>query len=296
MKIVVNTPTGNIGRALTARLLDSGNELVLLVRDPHKVQEFATRSCTILQGTLEDAAFVQEATRGADVLFWVTPPNYTADDFRAYQNHVGDIGVSAVRENRIPRVVNLSSAGAHLGTGTGPILGLHDIEAKMNDACENVSHLRPGMFMENHLAALPTIQAHKSIFLPVAGSTKQAFIATRDIATYAAQRVLDTSWSGESVTELYGPASISFDDAAAAISEAVGETIAHVPVTLAQTREALLGMGMSESTADTMVELYGSVESGHLTAAPGVAKQMTNTTFATFARDVIAPIVRGGAS
>ena len=50
--------------------------------------------------------------------------------------------------------MNLSSIGAHLAAGSGPIAGLHRQEQRMNalDGLD-VLHLRPGYFYENLLAA-----------------------------------------------------------------------------------------------------------------------------------------------
>ena len=50
MSIVINTPTSNIGRALTARLLDAGERITVLSRDPKKVDEVHRRGARVLEG------------------------------------------------------------------------------------------------------------------------------------------------------------------------------------------------------------------------------------------------------
>lgn len=294
MKIAVTTPTGHIGSVLTGKLLDAGAEVTLLARKPEKVKSFTDRGARAVQGTLDDAEYVEKATRGADALFWLTPPSFAAHDFRAYQNEIARSGARAARANSIPRVVHLSSLGAHRSEGTGPILGLHDAEAMFDEAAKNVTHLRPGMFMENHLNTLESIRTANSVFLPISGDFTARFIATRDIAGFAARRLLDGGWSGKSVQELHGPERLTFDQVAALISEAAGQPVAHVPVGRDQTIEALVGMGASPNVAETMAELYDGARKGLLEPTQPLTPERTGSTrFAEFAREVLVPALRG---
>jgi uncharacterized protein YbjT (DUF2867 family) len=76
-----------------------------------------------------------------------------SDNVRAFQNRLGQAAAFAVRENQIPRVVNLSSIGADLDAEVGPINGLHDVEGLLDNAASSITHLRPGFFFENLLIA-----------------------------------------------------------------------------------------------------------------------------------------------
>lgn len=286
MKVAVNTPTGNIGRQLIGHLLDAGAEVVLLTRSPEKLQSFAVRGATIRTGNLEDADFVVRATKGVDVLFWLTPPNMGAPDFRAYQNKLGDIAVRAVTENRIRRVVNLSSIGAHLSSGTGPIAGLHDVEKKLDRTGAHVTHIRAGFFMENLFMAASTIAKDGAVYMPVRGSAKLAMIATRDIAKAAADRILEGDWTGRTVIEIVGPADVTFDSTAATLGEALGKQVRHVTITLEQMRQAFTGMGVPERIADLYLEMYAAFDKGKVVPEfPEKAKTGT-TSLSAFAEEV----------
>jgi uncharacterized protein YbjT (DUF2867 family) len=294
MKVAVTTPTGHIGGVVTDALLRARAEVVLLVRDPAKVKPFAARGASLQTGSLEDADFVKRATQGVDCLFWVTPPNFGAADLRGFQNVLARSAAGAVQGNRIGRVVLLSSVGAQHASGTGPILGLHDTEKMLRAAAPDVTCLRPGMFMENHLNSVESIRQAKSVFLPIPGAATTRFIGTRDIGEIAAKRIQDGSWRGHHAVELHGPELLSFDGAASAISSALGERVTHVQVTLEQTREALLGMGASPSVAAAYVELFEAAARGLLEPTQPLAPETTGrTTFQTFARDVLEPAIRG---
>ena len=287
MKIAINTPNGNIGRALANHLIDAGQELVLLTRSPDKTKPLAQRGAIVHEGTLDDETFVLRATKGVDTLFWLMPGNYAAADFRGEQTKMGRIGTRVVIENKIPRIMTLSSAGAQLSEGTGPILGLHDFEKKIDATAAQITHLRPNYFMENFLQSLPTIASDGMIYLPVPGSTTFPMIATVDIANAAADRILEENWEKHTVIELAGPEHVSQDTAAATIGTVLGRDVKHMQIGEADFRGAMAEFGVSDSAANCFLEMYDGFAKG--TIVHETSPRTTATTFETFASNVIKP-------
>ena len=285
MKIAITTPTGKVGGALTDRLLE-GNDVVLLARDASKLKPFADRGAAIETGSLDDEKFVTRATSGADVLFLVIPPDYSSNDYRSRQRQFGDAAVSAINTNKTPRVVMLSSVAAHLGDGFGPISGLGDVEKKLDGTDAAVTHFRPGFFMENLLMSLPSVVSDGAIYQPLPGSTALEMIAVADIADLGAQLVLDADVSGRRVVELAGPR-LSFDDAADAIGDAIGKSVSHVEVTPGQAIEALMEMGVSRNVAEQYGELDAAIADDRI-AYEGSPRR-GKTTFREFAEGVFRP-------
>ena len=292
MKIAITTPAGHIGSKVTELLINSGADLVLPVRDPSKVKRWAERGARVYAGSQDDAAFLTEATRGADALLWVTPPNPRAPDVRNFQRACGRAAAQAIKVNRIKRLVNISSIGAHLGSGTGPINGLYDVERLLDEASPNVTHLRCGYFFENFLYQLDSIRREERFYLTVSGNRRMPAIATRDIARVAADRLMDVTWTGRSVRGLHGPADLSMDEAAAELSRGLGRTIRYAKVPEETLRSALEKMGMSEDSIESMLEMYRVLELGILKPAePRTAETTTPTTLEEFAREVMAPML-----
>jgi uncharacterized protein YbjT (DUF2867 family) len=290
MSIAITTPTGHIGSRLVARLMVAGAQVTLLTRDRKKVADQVKRGAKVAEGSLTDASFVLDATRGAEALFWLTPPELKSPDLRSYQARLGQIAAEAVRRNKITRVVNLSSIGADQGHGTGPVDGLHDVEQAIDTSAPNVTHLRAAFFMENFLWSIEAIKKAGSVFLPVAGTTRTPMIATRDIAEVAAECLLDGDWRGRRVMHLYGPSELTFDEAAATLTLVLGRPVAHVTVTAEQAISAMAAMGVHRNVAALMVELDRALENGHLlSGTPPVPERRTGTTFEQFAREAIRP-------
>ena len=294
MKIAITTASGHVGSAVADFLLDLGGDIRvrLLGRRPEKLTRFVRRGAEMTIGAQDNVDYLVRATQDVDAIFWVTPPGYGSDNLRAFQNRLAKAAATTLRINRVPRVVNLSSIGAELEAGAGPISGLHDVEGLLDGACGNTTHLRPGFFFENLLWQLDSIRKSGTISLPISGSQRYPMIATRDIGRVAAERLADGSWTGQSVAELHGPADLSFDETAEVLSQALGRKIRYVQCDRQKMRQAIIENGVSENAADAMLEMYDAVESGKLRPAQPRSRQTTTpTTLSEFARSVMLPLL-----
>jgi uncharacterized protein YbjT (DUF2867 family) len=286
MRIVVNTPTGNIGHAVTEHLLNSGEDIVLLARHPEKVHRYAERGAKVRRGDLEDPEFLDESLRDADALLWVTPPKISAEDVHAYQRHLGEIMTAAVNKHKVGHVVNLTSVGAQEAHGNGPIDGLHAIEQMLNSTGAAVTHLRCAYFMENFFFSLPTIVSEGRVYLPLPADLQVEMIATRDIGKVAAERLL-AGGKGQQVVELTGPGQLSIAEATREIGQAIGKNLSCVAVPHEAALQSMVGMGMTRNAAELMVQMYDSIRDGKMRFER--RPQRTDTSFERFAREVFRP-------
>jgi hypothetical protein len=196
------------------------------------------------------------------------------------------MAAEAIRSNQIVRVVNLSSIGAELDAGVGPINGLHDVEGLLDDAATHITHLRPGFFFENLLWQIDSIRTSGTISLPLSGRQRNPMIATRDISNVAAELLVSQSWMGQCLRELHRPVDLNFDEVAGILSEALDRKVAYVPCDRQQARQAIIASGLSENAADLMMEMYEAVDVGRLRPMqPRSAETTTPTTLAEFARE-----------
>jgi uncharacterized protein YbjT (DUF2867 family) len=276
-------------------LLDEGgHELILLARSPDKLTEEQAKGAKVVPGDLGNAAYVRKAIEGADALFFLCPPNLGVPDYRAYYGELAKAGAAAVKANRIKHTVLLSSVGAHLAEGTGPILGLYDAEKIFAEATQGLTNLRPAWFMENYLWELDSIRSMNSIFMPLSGDVTLPMVATVDIAERAARVITGPAPSQPEIVPLHGPKGYSLDECAKIISQGIGKEVHHVQVTPAQAKRALIGMGSTEGVADTMLEMYAGFQAGKIKDEVERTPDMTTpTTFETFVTAVLAPALHG---
>ena len=287
MKIVVTTPTGHIGSRLANILLDRKSDLTLIARHPEKMKDLVRRGAKVIAGEHSDAAIVEQAVRGADALFWLTPSEMTSHDPMGTARRMADAGASVIRKHPDLHVVQLSSAGAFLPSGTGLIVGHYETEEKFRAAGKNIVSLRPNAFMENVFFSLPTIIGQDSIYISVPGSVKAPFIATQDIAEIAAEFLLKPI-DGHHVIDIVGPQEISFDEWARIAGQAIGKQVRVVTVAGDKLKAAMTQSGMSPEMAALLVEMeeaYPKIQ-GQL---KGDQKRTGKVTFSQFAREVFAP-------
>jgi putative NADH-flavin reductase len=74
MKTAVFGGTGNIGRQVVDQLLERGNEVTMLVRDPAKMTQPASDRLRVVTGGLNDVTAIEQTIAGSDAVFSALGP------------------------------------------------------------------------------------------------------------------------------------------------------------------------------------------------------------------------------
>lgn len=295
---VICGATGNVGSRIAKALLAAGEPVRVIGRERVRLGPFAAKGAEPWPGDIGDGAFLVKAFTGARGAFVMIPPRFDAPDFRGYQSGIVDTLVKAVSKARVPRVVALSSIGAHLSEGTGPILGLHELETKLHGLRDTaVVSLRPGYFMENHLWSIPVIRAQGVNGSALRGDVAIPMIATKDIGEAAARLLREGTFTGHTIRYLLGPRDLTMSDATRILGDAIGKPgLPYIQFPEEETRKALAGMGMSRSAVDAMMEMDRSLSGGRIHPTQHRnAENTTSTTLEAFARSVFSTAFRSAA-
>ena len=288
--------TGNIGSVITKKLLEKGEKVRVVGRNPGRLQQYVHKGAEVFVADVKDAEALTKALTGARAAFLMMPPGMTSPDYRADQELESYAISVAARNSGLQYAVNLSSIGAQAPAGTGPILGQHDCERKLNAVEKlNVLHLRPASFMENHVSAIEMIQMMGIFAGALRPDLKIPMIATRDIGAYAAGRLLNLDFSGKQMQELHGERDLTMSEVAGVISRAIGKPdLRYLQFTYEQVEQALVKMGISAKTAASFIEMFQGMNDGIVTGLePRSAENTTPTSIETFVKDVFAPAYQG---
>lgn len=288
---VVAGASGNVGSIVATRLLDAGKKVRVVARNADRLKRWTDRGAEAAAGSLEDADFVTRAMAGATAAYVLVPPNMGVSGFRAYQNRVAAALVRGVQSAKVGHVITLSSIGAHLARGNGPVAGLHDMERAFGElSSTNVLHLRPTYFMENHLGSIGAIKQMGMIGGALKPDLLMPMIATRDIGEVAAQHLLARDFKGHWVRELLGPRDISMNDVAKAFGAAIGKPdLKYTQFPYEDAKKAMMGMGIPEEMAGLYMEMNRGFNEGLVLATqPRSPTTNTPTTIEEFARTVFA--------
>lgn len=274
--ILVIGATGQIGSKIVTHLLANGQQVRCVARKFPNKELF--RGAEFAIGDINHVAFLADAMRGCTAAFIMIPPDMKATEVRFYQNKVGEVIAEAIEEVGLKKVVNLSSVGADLELGTGPILGLHDQEERLNEITHaDIVHLRPTFFMENFLPSIPAIISMNRVFGTAPGDVPFHMIATRDIAARAAFLLMNPTFKSHNVEYLLGQRELTFSEAVRVLGNAIQKPdLEYVEVPPEEMRNYYIGAGMSEDWADAMLEMESALANGTINAT--VSRDKVNTT------------------
>jgi uncharacterized protein YbjT (DUF2867 family) len=290
---VVTGATGNTGSVIANALLDQNKKVRVLGRHVERLQSFAKRGAEIFVADVTDQAALTKAFTGADAVYAMIPPNMTTADVRKEQRHVTDAIAGALEHAKVKYAVTLSSIGADKDAGTGPVVGLHEFENRLNQiAGINIMHLRPAYFMENTLGQAMAVHAMGKTAGPLRGNLKLPMIATRDIGKVAAELLLALNFTGKQTHELQGQRDLTMDEATRIIGEAIEKRdLQYVELSPEQTKPAFTQMGMSANLAELILEMAAALNSGHMRALePRSNRNTTPTSYETFVKEKLVPL------
>ncbi|QDK44260.1 nucleoside-diphosphate sugar epimerase [Bdellovibrio sp. ZAP7] len=283
--ILVMGATGHVGSKIATELLSQGHDVRVLARhipDPEKFY-----GADIIEGDANSVDTMMHALKGCSAAFVMIPPNAKTIEQRYYANKIGEVIAEAIEEVGIKHIVNLSSAGADLESGTGPVLGLHDQESRLNDiAGLNIVHLRPAFYMENLILEIPTIIAMDKIFGIIPEDAPVDMVATKDIAARAVFLLTNPTFRSHNVEYLLGERTLTYREIARVLGQTISKpTLEYAEVPDVELKNYMIGAGMSENMADALLELDHAASSGLLAASYARNKEnSTVTSIEKFAR------------
>jgi|SRR5579863_5273039 len=296
---VITGATGNTGGVIAEKLLAGGEKVRVIGRDPRRLARFASQGGQAFTADVTDAAGLTKAFEGAAAVYAMLPPNLAAPDFAAYQEQVSDALAAALKNAAVRKAVVLSSIGADKAEKVGPVVGLHNLEQKLNGIRGlDAVYLRAGYFMENLLPQIGVIRNFGMVGGPLRPGLALPMIATRDIGAVAAELLLKADFTGKQPRELLGQRDVSYTEVASIIGKAIGKPgLSYMQMPPQQLKPALVQMGMSPSIAGLLLEMAESLNSGYMVALePRSARNTTPTSIESFVAEEFVPRFEGRAA
>lgn len=265
MKYVITGGAGNISKPLTEKLLAAGQQVTVIARNAEHLKPLVDKGAKAAIGTIEDADFLKNTFAGADAVYIMLPPQYAAQGLDAYREQAVRYA-EAIKAANVKYVVTLSSVGAHLSQGVGPVTGLYLAEQELNKLADvNILHLRPGFFYTNFYGSLSMIKNMNIIGGNYGDSNSRMVLShPNDIAEAAAQELLNLSFTGHSERYLASDERTT-GDVAKVLGAAAGKPeLPWVEFTDEQTHGGLLQAGFPQPMADKYVEMGAAMRSGKM--------------------------------
>ena len=291
--IVVTTPTGNIGHHVVQHLLDAGEAMRVIVRDPAKLPPTVRDRVEVVEGSHGDAAVVDRAFQGADAVFWLCPPTPSETPAAATVDFARP-GAEAMRRHGIAHIVAVTTLGRDTawqekaGMATGSI---HMVDLLRTTGAA-VRALALPAFMDNALQQVDAIRQGRMVG-PIDPDKKLPHTATRDTGAAAARLLRDRSWTEQEDVPVLGPEELSYSDLAAIISEVIGRDVRYSQVPFDALKAQLVERGWPNAFAQGYVEMLRAKNEGMDDAAPRSSAIIGETSFRKWAEEELKPAVVG---
>ena len=265
MKYIITGSLGNISLPVTNNLVKAGHDVTVISSSADKKSDIEALGAKAAIGSATDRAFVKETFKDAEVAYLMIPSSFALTDYAKFQHEVADAYIEALSGSSITHVVVLSSLGAQLRQGAGPINALGYLEEKLLALPGlHLSFLRPSYFFSNLFSQAGLIQ-HAGIMGSNFGDTdeKLVLVHTDHIAEVATEHLLNL-FTGRSITNIANderhPSEI-----ATLLGKAAGkENTPWITFTDEQATEGALGAGLNQSFASLYTEMGQALRSGKM--------------------------------
>ena len=264
MKYIITGGAGHISKPVAEALLKEGKDVTVVGRNAEHLKELVAKGAKTAIGSVDDVDFLKRTFANADVVYTMVPPNFESGNVKEFITSIGKNYAAALTSSNVKYVVNLSSIGAHLPNGAGPISAIHYVEESLNKlAGINVKHLRPAYYYQNLLSNIGLIK-QAGIMGANLKMSEHSFpiVDQTDIAPVAIEELLKLDFSGHSYRYIASD-EIGTDDIAAAVGSAIGKPdLKWVPFSDEQALDGMLQAGLPEDIASNYAEMHHAISSG----------------------------------
>jgi uncharacterized protein YbjT (DUF2867 family) len=260
--ILITGASGNVGKEVLKQIIRTGAKVRAAFQSVSKAAT-APSGVEIVTMDYNQPPTLQAALKGVEQVFLVGPPapNLPALERKA----VDEIKLSGVKH-----VVKLSAMG-----GRAAIFPRQhaDSEDYIKSAGVPYTFLRPNGFMQNFINYNAETINSQNAFYGSQGDGKVSHIDLRDIAAVAVKTLTESGHEGKAYT-LTGPEALSNARIAEILSEDTGREIRYVDLPAEQFKQALVGAGLPEWSADALVDLQQLYRSGAASAVTNDVAQL----------------------
>jgi uncharacterized protein YbjT (DUF2867 family) len=254
MTYLITGATGEVGSRVVRQLLERHIRPRVLVRSEEKTRSLFGDRVDVCVGDLAAPVSTRGAIQGADTVFLVNVGQAIPERDKAAAMISKELGAR--------KIVKLSSLDVEHGLAIG---AWHEKgEAAIRTTGIPFTFVRPTGFMSNLLAWAHSIRT-ESVVRSSTADGRRPFIHSEDVASVCLAALLNDEHSGEALP-ITGPESLTFGEATAIISEAIGRPLSYQVISDLEARERYSRISGSQEETDAHVALWRAIREGRLAA------------------------------
>jgi NAD(P)H dehydrogenase (quinone) len=259
--IAITGANGNLGKATLFFLLKAANpsDIVAVVRDPSKMNEFSESGIQIRQGNYEDPLSMEKAFNGCDTIMQVSSAVYGEQADRQERNVV-----NAAVNSDVKRMVYVSTLSPGKGKHFRAAATCGATENAIADTGLQYSFFRNSMYMETVPLFVGNALADGKIYYP-AGEGKISYASRIDMAEALAGELLRER-SGNKIFHITGAEAAGFDKIAALLKSEKTLPGEYTDIPDEAFAEVLVDSGMGDEEIEFYISMAHSIKADEFAA------------------------------
>jgi uncharacterized protein YbjT (DUF2867 family) len=242
--------TGRVGSAVAQQLLDDGEPVTIVSRNPQKAAALKKKGAEIAIVDVYDTAALHQLFRKGQRLFLLNPPALPSTDTVAEEKKTLYSIVEALKDSGIRKVVAESTYGAHPGDGKGDLNVLYEMEQLLQKMDVSVTVIRAAYYMSNWDGYLDSIKENGQLPAFFPKDFRLPMVAPHDIGQFAGQ-LMKEPIDNSALYYVEGPRQYTAIDVAAAFGAALKRSVEVVEIPEAGWIEAFKSAGFSQQAAES---------------------------------------------
>ena len=276
--ILMTGATGRVGSKLTESLIQSGEQVKVLVRNSKKAENLQVLGASVCLGDLNQPDHLDVALQGCDRLFSIPPNtiNQAEQEIQLYQ---------IAKLTGIRHIVKLSTVKSDLESPC-QFFKQHAIaEQYLKQSGVKFTILQSNSFMQNFLWFTHEIKTKGTLSLPMEDA-KTAPIDIRDVV-HVGVSILKEGGHESKTYNLTGSESLSLQEIAEKLSAVIHQKITYVNASPFAFKQTLVRAGVPKWFAESVVMSWQVASQGKPTITDVIAKigKQQPITFDEFAWD-----------
>jgi uncharacterized protein YbjT (DUF2867 family) len=285
--IIVTGANGQLGRAITERLLDHvpAAQVGVSVRDPQQARALEERGVRVRRGDFTDPASLRHAFEGAEQVLIVSADSTGAGLVRAHR-----LAIEAAVAAGAKRILYTSHMGVSPSSAFSPMVDHAATEAILRDSGVAYTTLRNGFYASTVPMLLGAALKTGELAAPEDGPV--AWTAHADLADVTALALAEDGLLDGVTPPLTAAEAIDMTGVAEIASHVTGHPVRRIVVSDADYRASLLAHGLPEAQADMLVGLFIASRHGDFVPAdPALAALLGRPpiTLADYLKEALAP-------
>jgi uncharacterized protein YbjT (DUF2867 family) len=260
MYIVVGG-TGHVGSAVAKTLLNAGEPVTVVTRNPEKAGAWRQKGAQVALADVHDVASLRQVFRRGKRAFLLNPNADIASDTDREERETVRCLLEAIDGSGLDKVVAQSTMGAQPGEQCGDLNVLYELEVGLTNQPIPVSIIRAAYYYSNWDMMVEPVTKDGVLSTLLPADLKLPMVAPEDLGREAA-RLLQAPVEQIGLHPVEGPERYSPNDVAAAFAVALGRAVRVDEIPRQAWEDTYRSWGFSEAAAHSYARMTALTADG----------------------------------